>query len=155
MEADEVLAGAAGDEGNAAEVAADVVVEVGGDPFADLVELVLRHQAPALDDEDGDEECQAENHRGAPGRVEFAFGSELVVDGLERGEFAFDLAALRELVEPGADRGNSLFRGVTVGEGGDVGGFGTVRAGDGATAGQVLTVRPNLDFREGVNFLIS
>ena len=56
VEADEVLAGAAGDEGNAAEVAADVVVEVGGDPFADLVELVLRHQAPALDDEDGDEE---------------------------------------------------------------------------------------------------
>ena len=66
LESDQILACAACDEREAAEVAADVVVEIGGDALADLFDMFPLRAAALVDGRDAEDESGAENSGAGP-----------------------------------------------------------------------------------------
>ena len=148
MQTFEVSFGGTGDDRDASEVAADVVVEVGGDAFAQFVELSARDQAAAFDDGDGNEKGEPKGNGGSPGGVEFAFGGHAGTSSVEFGEFAFNFRAVGQLVEPGVDWEDLFSAGGPVGEFLDGVFEATVACHDGKIGGEVLAARPDFDFAE-------
>ncbi len=91
-------------------------MKIGGDPFAQLVDLISRDQAAALDNEDRNQKRQTEHHRGAPGSIELALGCHLHPHWLQSLDLPLNPPALMELVQPRGHRKELPLVGETVGQ---------------------------------------